>query len=484
MSESPTRRWALWGCLLLAIVQLAYLAETLTLPFVEGPLYDSVVYLAQAESVAAGQHGAAPLLAFSPLYGYLLALVNAQTSPISAILLQFLLGAAALGLTYRIARQWFDAPWAWGAVAVQAGYGLLLFYQGKLLSETLGVVLALGAYALFTAPRFRRGHLATALAAGLVLGLAVMARTSLLFTLPFFGLAALLPWQRAAAPLRARLIRTAGLTLGVLLIVGARGAVSQASAGVFVPFIMVSSTVDHATSQGGWTGQLDATVGHRASAWDVVREAQRQLESGEAQGARAPNIDLVGWLRGTPPKLWRTLGDLETGFMYGYYGERSESHTLGILPITFHVILLLALAGGALLVQRAGWRALLPIAPLILGALITTTLFHPSSRYRLPMVLALLPLTAGGLRWLAEWPSHRWGQGLRVGLIALCVVSMGRTYTYRLRHPASWHLEVARSAVQAGDWQTVRARARLALATAGDDAASIRIAQRLLAHRP
>ena len=84
-------------------------------------------------------------------------------------------------------------------------------YESKILSETLGVSLTLTALTLFFSGGFARGSLRTAALCGGVLALAVLARASLLFCLPFFVIAAMLPWQRQEKVDRGARLRRAGL---------------------------------------------------------------------------------------------------------------------------------------------------------------------------------------------------------------------------------------------------------------------------------
>lgn len=175
---------------LAALLRVTYLAEYLSLPFLEGPLFDSPVYLRQAASIHAGRLADPTLLAFSPLYGYFLALFGPDPRLIP-VLAQLLLGLATLYLLHRTVAALFDEKAALIAGLLMTGYGLVVFFETKLMSETLGLALLVSAVAALASASFRKGGPVAIAGAGVLLALAVLARASLLFTLPLFVLAAL-----------------------------------------------------------------------------------------------------------------------------------------------------------------------------------------------------------------------------------------------------------------------------------------------------
>ena len=465
-----------------ATLKGAYLLSTFSLPFVDGPLFDSVVYLQQARAVRAGELGDATLVAFSPLYGYLLAALNGPNLPGLVIGFQFILGGVNAWLVFDATRGRFGARAGLAAAALYAGYGLLMFYESKLLSETLGITLSLLVFRLYLGDRFRAGHTIVAAFCGGGLGLAILARASLLFCAPFFVVIAAIPWSAGVSPAseppagRFRCLRRSiALAAGLTLVLGLNGLWNQRNTGLFVPVILVSETVAK-TTHAEWSGTLE-TYGKRgrgASAWDVVDQARERIRAharheprrDRSLAASVWGIDWAGWLLGAPRKLIATFGDVERGFQYGYYGERSEVPALQALPITFHTILLFGAIGSLLTIRRRGWRALLPFLPFMLGVLVTTTLFHPSSRYRLAMILPLIILGGHGfvacLRRARE-PGRPAVRAMLIVLLATCGYFAWGTMTYELRHPATWHLTVAHAAMRRGDVTTAHARALAAI---------------------
>jgi 4-amino-4-deoxy-L-arabinose transferase-like glycosyltransferase len=479
--ERSTRRATWLAFAALALLRVIYLAEYVELPFLYGPLFDAQVYLAQAEAVRAGRLGDPTLLAFSPLYGYVLAALGAHAASLAPVLLQLALGVLNVALVARIGRALFDARAGAWAAACFAAYGPLLFFETKIMSETLGLTLLLCALQRFVSARFAAGELRASLGCGLLLALAVLARASLLFCLPCFGIAALA--QAAEPAQRAR--RLLGLALGVLLVLGANGLVTHAHSGLFVPVILVSNTASQAT-RGAFEGDLrifEQEAGRPGSAWSVVDQAEarlRALRRGEPDpaGARA-GVDVLGWLRQLPRKTWLTFRDVESTFDYGYYGERGEAPALYATFASFGMLACFAALGAWYVLRERNWRALLALGPIAAGVLATTTLFHPGTRYRLPLVIVLALL--GGVAWARALAALREGaRAPLLGLCALLALFAVRGASRGLSRPGMWELRVAEAAAVAGDLPECRARLRAA-ATAEPAAADVRERARYVA---
>jgi hypothetical protein len=487
-------RRRVWWVAALLVLRLAYLGQYLKLPFVFGPLFDSQVYLAQASAVRAGQFGDATLLAFSPLYGYFLALVGPGIGDLLPLFLQLGIGIGNVLLVARITEHCFGGSEGHASVLEQshvaragaiafALYGPLLLFETKLMSETLGIALLLIGVERFASPDFAAGRARAIAASGAALTLAVWARASLLFCLPFFVLAALLspaPVSARAANSNSRLAlplrRALGLGLTIAALLCTYGTFTRWQSGLFVPVILVSNTVAQTTST-EWSGDLsavqaegDAPVG----AFSVVEQAKqrlRALQRGEpdpqAKRAAFAGVDLLGFLRQAPLKLALTLRDGETSFDYAFYGERSEAPILYLTFATFGMIACTALVGAWLTIKERAWRALVVLLPIVLGILATTTLFHPSTRYRLPLLVAFAPLS--GLAWVRAVAAYRHGaRGLLALLVLVSVVFSVRGATRSLEHPGAWQLRVAEAAAMANDLPECQARVRAALSIEPD----------------
>lgn len=458
--ERARIRWALLALAL--VVRLAFRLESTALPFTEGPIFDSPVYLRQAAALRAGHFGDPTLLAFGPLYGWFLAAFGGL-----AIDAQLVLGLATALVLERAATRAASEDAGLVTLALWIGFAVPLFYETLVMSETLGLFLAAAAFALYLDPRFTDGDARAGAAAGAALGLATLARANLIFALPFFVFGGLAPRGGEARPARSR--RTTALALGLGAVLCLNGAWNYAHVGRFVPVILASRTASRASEHGRWTGSLAPLGASDAppSAWDVVHQAEQTLASDGP--APTPAIDVGGWLASSPAKLARTFSDVETTFDYGFYGARTELRSLAWQPISMGTLLVLGLLGAILGVRRRGLRWVLPYLPLVVGTVLVTTLFHPSGRYRLSMALPLVILAGDGLVALArmEPPRVRVAGGVLTGLV---VAFLGyRHLTHPLASPGMWQLRVAESEAARGDVSAARERIERALEIGGDD---------------
>lgn len=458
----------------LVLLRLVYVAQYLQLPFLFGPLFDSQVYLRQAQAVRDGLLGDASLLAFSPLYGYFLAATDAHPGALLPLVLQLLLGLCNVGLVQRITRNLFGERAAlWAAISF-ALYGPLMFFETKIMSETLGLTLLLLAVERLSSPSCKRAA-STSASCGVWLSLAVLARASLLFTLPWFALASwLIALREAGSSHQAtrsnnKLLRSLRppllLVLAIISVLGSYGMLTRAHSGLFVPVILVSNTAAQATSR-EWRGNLsDLGSGKQAvGAFSVVEQAEerlRALRQGQPDPAASrrglAGIDIAGWLKQVPSKAALTFQDVETTFDYGFYGERTETTALYVAFATFGLLASLAACGLYLLARARCLADTFALAPVLFGILTVTTLFHPSTRYRLPILVALAPLAGVALAHAhSEWQAQRRVPALAaVGLAALfCLLGTRRG----LSQPGMWELRVAESAAMAGDLPECRAR--------------------------
>ncbi len=461
---------------LVAVYKVAYFFEYAALPFLYGPIFDSAVYDAQAQAVRAGVFGDATLLAFSPLYGYFLALFPIGEF-VYVVVAQLALGFANVFMVHRIALRMFGTREALAAASLYFGYGLFSFYETKVLSETLGLSLALISLLLSTSDAVRlRGEAKSSLAAGALLALAVLARASLLFSGCASVVCAFLPWGSPRESARIHVQRGASFAAGFALLLCANGAWNYTHTGFFVPVIFVSHTAAAAANVGEqWHGDLAALSANAdgdVSAWDVVEQARDRLAHRGHESTtttRLTDLNVSGILRSAPAKILSTLSDQETTFDYGFYGERTEVKSLYLLPLSFACLVLFGVLGAFFLARTHGANSLWVFLPFIVGTLATTVLFHPSSRYRLPMGLPLVLLGGYGLVRAYTTERVRTRRVLCGALLVATLALVTRHELHSLRAPAWWELRVAEAAAAAGDLATVEQRVRRARELAPSD---------------
>ncbi len=460
-------RWISWIVLAAVLVRFVYLASYVTqLPFAYGPMGDSLVYLMQARDVRAGALGSPALIAFSPLYGYVLALLTSGLPSLLPILVQLGAGVLNLFLAHRLARTLFGDTAAIMSAALMLGYGALLFLESKLLTETLALTLLLLGMRAYVSAGFRTGRALACLGAGVLLALSVLMRASILFCIPLFVLCALMRWALDDVAPRQRVKRSVLCALGAASIFCANGLINLNYAGVFVPVIMVSRTLEKA-SKVEWTGSMEAFAhdGRTASPLDVVEQAALRLRDKSTPepslATRLSSLDLVGIVAGLPSKWALTFSNRESFQEYGFAGERSTLLALRVLPVSFGTLSILALAGCVVLFRAGRFRELWPLLPIVLGTLATTGLYHPSSRYRLAMVVPLLMLAGVAVAHFARRDgAPPWA---RVVLLLCVCGTTAHWFSQGAGNIAAWHLELAVSSYGAGEYEAASREANQAL---------------------
>lgn len=197
-SPHASRRHAL----LVAAVIISAAALRIALAFAADrstPVLDETAYLRLAQTLAA--QGRFDGTFRPPLYpAFMAAALRAGGSTLAIRLIQSLLAALAVAITYRLAARAFTARAALIAAGLVAADPVLIMFSLHLWSETLFIALLLLALDLVTSADDRRTPLAPpppparTIAAGVCLGLAALTRPVILTFLPFLAF-----WSLAAA---------------------------------------------------------------------------------------------------------------------------------------------------------------------------------------------------------------------------------------------------------------------------------------------
>ncbi|MFH0777158.1 MAG: tetratricopeptide repeat protein [Candidatus Eisenbacteria bacterium] len=202
--------------LLAAAVRAVHLAGLHGSVFFKEPILDSMLYDTWARRIASGDWLGHDVYFMGPLYPYFLGIVYTVfgRTPLAASAVQLALGLASILLVFAIARRVAGSGVALLSGVLLAFYGPLLFFDGLLLPEFLGILLnLLWIYLLVrTKSNVRPLHL---FAVGVLLGLSALARTSALLFLVAIGLWLVLGEKM---PLRRVLVSLGVLTLGLLAV--------------------------------------------------------------------------------------------------------------------------------------------------------------------------------------------------------------------------------------------------------------------------
>ena len=428
-----------WGGLLLLIfaiallVRLAPLLELSDLPTFRRLVMDAAAYDRSARGILAGSWLPGEPFYQAPLYPYFLAAVYAVCgiSYTAVRWVQALLGAASVALLALGTGRVFGRPAGLATGLLATFYGPLVLYTGLLLKPTLGVffLTLLGVFLLERVARGEtdRGGLPVLLSlfAGIALGGAVLLRGNHLLLLP-----ALAGWLliRQWVHLRTRSWRSLQWRSAGLFVLGA-----------VLPLLPVAWANHHAG--GGWQlssgqGGMSFYIGNAPGASGVYRPLARGGHQPERQKADAQEL-AARWLeeregRTVAPEeltpgevswvLWRAAwkeiarapgewlrllirkarwfwNAYEVPDAEGLVVYRELSAFLGLAPVGFGGLVPLAVVGLVPAFRRSPRAAAL----LLVGSFavfVSVVLFFVFGRYRLPVVVFLLPLAGMGVVWL------------------------------------------------------------------------------------
>lgn len=332
-----------------------------------------------------------------PLYPYLLGALYALGLDAHGVyVLQLVVGVGNVLLLWWIAKRTFGVLAAALAGAFAALCPPIVLYDFLLLRTTwivaAGFLLVLAFERARESPRARRW-----LGCGLLLGAAVALKT----TFAMFGaVAALIAWWPGR--------RDAGAWRRILLL-GAGGLIAVS------PFLLRNAVVGAPLLSLTSVGPITFLVSNQPTfgkdlGWNVLPEVADLLArtdgsfSGAVRTAIGAHDGLLGWLAFLCVKLERVWHWFEIPNNANLYHFGLYSPTLVSLPVRFGWIAPLGLLGVVLALSRG--RGVL-LAWLALSTLIPMVAFYALSRFRVPMLAALLPFAAFALLELLRHASAR-----------------------------------------------------------------------------
>ena len=365
--------------------------------FFDGLILDSTVYDSWAQSMAAGDWIWRKEFYFPPLYPYLLALVFKTFGHTLAIvyLLQAGLGLLNLALIHRIGSAVFNARTGLIAACAAALYAPFAFFELKVLGATLGLTLNLAALALLVGAERAAatgGALRGWLAAGLAIGVATMCLPGTVLLAPLY--AGYLAMRRARA--------AAALLAGTVLGMAPVAAHNLYVAGDFLPLSGQGGITFYQGNNPGAAGMYNVAPGFTGSPESQAIEEQSIAERETGRIMKRSEVSAHffrkglafiasspgAWVALEARKLAALLGDYEASTEYSVYLERDQVHWLRLLLLPFAVIAGAGLAGMIGAGRPRGPATALCLYTACAGAI--PLIFYVSSRYRLPLVPALM----------------------------------------------------------------------------------------------
>lgn len=410
-SRALSHPYPLLAILFLAFVlRVGYACLASSTPLAEVLLLDSEFYDRQARSLLAGTGWTEGVFFMNPFYPYFLAAVYWLVGPgwAKVVVVQAVLGTASCLLTYLLGA----AVWGRGAGLVAAGLlavqGVVVFYDGSLL--TASPILFLNLLGLYLLQRWRAEPRSGWLwAAGFSLGLSALARPLILIWVVLLG-----GWMFAQRQPRAWLHLVLGCALPLLpalahnWVVGGEFGLTTSSAGMNfyvgnhlgatgiyaqVPFV---DSAEPDRERQGFQREAERRLGRPLSPAGVSAYWWRE-------GMQFAVENAGEYLRLCGRKIALFWNGVEAQNNLSYYFAADWVPPLGFLP-GWGVLAPLGMAAWAVWARRRE-----PVLELyVLAYLAGCTIFFVSSEYRLPVVPVLALWAGSGL--VAGWAAMKQGR--------------------------------------------------------------------------
>jgi len=472
-APAPRARLLLFG--LAALYMLLHFGWYSTTPPGLAPVLDGKENITIAGDIARGELESGPFYR-AMLYPALLSLGAGAGEAWLPLLARALNGIAhlfAMAAVFFIARRlWRSEPAGLLAAALYGFYPVALFFAADPLDVTLAAALALWGM-VFAIRTVDTGRTRDALAAGALMGLAVLARPHFLPVAIAVPAVMLLLRARAAMP-------AAAATLALCALAGLANLV-HSGAFVMLPtqgaFNLWAANRDGAN--GRWFQQsieIDATGAHR----NPARVEAEQLFA-RATGLPMPQPQSVMnayWRErimrevAADPARWVGLMLRKTWYLLNHdeaYNNKTYAFHKALAPwLRFNPLgwsLLLALATAALIAgrHRIDRRAATLIAVAALAYAAGLLLYYVSARFRLPLA-PFLAIAAGGALACADLVRQRaWSRFAMPAAIAAAVAALSLTPAFGIRSVDTTiedRLLLAQASLETGDDAQALHRAR------------------------
>lgn len=405
-----TRRFAVPAALatLAVLLRLLFVSSLRDTPFFLHHFSDSRLYMQLAEQILG--EGIPHAYFMSPLYPYIVALVWKVTGnpELWVRILQALFGGGTALLTYLLGKRLFDGSTGLLATLVTAAYAPLIFYDGLLLTESLLALLVV-AHLFLLVRALGSGALKDWIAAGLLLGLVVVTRSTAIVFLPTL----IVIWLFMRGESKPQLRHVLAYTAAALLTLVPTAWHNASTEGVFQPV----------TSSFGY----NLYVGNNAEAMGLYKMPENVdlytdvngRHWAEGQTGRSMNASEVSafwrdrallWMGAHPSDaaallfrkvvLFFSPGEIDQlGLSIRFY-VAEFGPVIGLPASVFPVLLILAGAGLALAMRRkqGGW--VLPV--FMLAYVLATAVFFVNARLRVPLMPLLILYAAYAVTALAR----------------------------------------------------------------------------------
>lgn len=391
------------------ILRIFYILQTRTQdPLFYAPQMDALYHHQWAMAIANGMEFINDAYFRAPLYPFFLGLIYKIFSVhlFAVRLVQIIIGSLSCGLLYLVTRKLFRESTARIAGLILAFYPLAIYFDGELLIANLLIfLLLLGFWLLLRSRQINRQWYLP----GLVFGLAAIARPNVLafvvaiFIWLLFGFKER-RWQRLVQFLVPILIIVAPVTI--------RNYVKSKRLVLIAWQAGTNFYIGNNPNSDGVTAIMPGT---RGSWWGGYYDAKRLAEQAMGRPLKGADIDAY-WLK-QGFKFWQeqpfpafklllrkvylwfsgyeVSNDRDIYFFKHYSFLKFLIYRTGWLVFPFGILFPLSLVG--IYLSRRKWRQFIPVYLFIISYTLSFVIFFVTARYRMPMVVLLIPFAVFGI---------------------------------------------------------------------------------------
>ena len=432
--------------LLAFFVRLVFVFQWNDLPYGHAPLLDAQAYDAWAKDIAQGEFLRGKAFYQSPLYPYLAGLLYALFGQSGVVLGIFnaLLGAGCVAGLVWLTVLWFGVPAALITGTLASFYRPLIFFSAPLMKEPLALFL-LTLFVGFAYRALSKNRMRDYAIAGVALGLCALVRGNVLLFAPLIAAVALWQYRKAA-------VANATVMIAVMLL-----AILPATLHNFKvsgDFVLVNYTdgfnlyignspYANGTNQYPPEVSTDPVQEEMNTIWVASEAAGRPLKPSEvsaywrdrAVSFMIENLVQTLWLvKNKVLAFWNaheTFDNYDPAFIEENFG------TLLVLPLPTYWIVTFLAELGVVCGARSYPKRVAYLVGLTLAYMATLCVFYVTDRYRLPVVVFLLPLAGlGGVSLAQAIMAGRWktaGAGLGIAGVFLFLGLRADPYAADLR---------------------------------------------------
>lgn len=448
---TTTRRYRYLFLLLLLfaiVLRIVYLLEFARVsPLYKFPITDAYIYLRWSDRITQGDWLGSSVFWQAPLYPYFIAVTRLvfRDPLLSLYIIQLLIGAIGFTITYRLARELFNEKVALWASFLSLFYAPFIFWETKMLADSLGVFfLLLSTYLIVKGIKY--GSYKYFLWAGLVTGIACLNRPILSVYLMLTTIGSYATMRKTHAHHITKAIAYSLVALSIISIATIRNYI----VGKDFVFISANSGVvfyngNNSSSRGGY----GYGIGRFIPVSFEEREATRIAEETLGRDLKPSQVSYFWFKKGLSflfknPKraLWLmkkkillSMNNYEMDVSYNIYIEKGLLSSLNVLFIPFGLILSFGIVG--MILARSRIRSLWPLYFCVFIAFAALYVFHFSSRYRLPSVPFLAIFAGFGIEELIRYAKEKRLNDLTLYLILIiCIMCFSYLPTYAEKEAA------------------------------------------------